>query len=104
MDCVTLLAGWSEICLQLLQALGETSPPPDGETSVTILSIEGVTQGDPLSIVLYWITLAPLTEELQAADPGLLSPFYADDVAFDGLARHSAQLLKLLMKRGPDRG
>ena len=27
-----------------------------------------------------------------------------DDVAFDGLARRSAQLLKLLMKRGPDRG
>ena len=34
----------------------------------------------------------------------LLSPFYADDAAFDGLARHSAQLLKLLMKRGMDRG
>ena len=38
------------------------------------------------------------------ADPGLLSPFYADYVVFDGLARRSAQLLKLLMKRGVDRG
>ena len=38
------------------------------------------------------------------ADLGLLSLFYADDAAFDGSARHSAQLLKLLMKRGPDRG
>ena len=37
-------------------------------------------------------------------DPGLLSPFYADDAAFDGLARRRTQLLKLLMKRGPDRG
>ena len=54
--------------------------------------------------VLYRITLVPLEEELQAADPGLLSPFYTDDAAFDGLARRSAQLLKLLMKRGPDRG
>ena len=51
---------------------------------------------------MYGITLAPLTEELRAADPGLLSPFYVDDAAFDGSARRSAQLLKLLMKRGPD--
>ena len=55
-------------------------------------------------MVLYGITLAPLEEKLQAADPGLFSPFYADDVAFDGLAQHSAQLLKLLMKRGPEQG
>ena len=74
------------------------------EPPVTILSREGVTQGDPLLMVLYGITLIALSEELRAADPGLLSPFYADDAAFDGLERRSAQLLKLLMKRGPDRG
>ena len=33
---------------------------------------------------------------------GLLSHFYAYDAAFNGLARRSAQLLKLLMKRGTD--
>ena len=55
-------------------------------------------------MVLYGITLVPLAEELRAADPGLLSPFYAEDAAFDGLEGHSAQLLKMLMKRGPDRG
>ena len=75
-----------------------------GEPTVTILSREGVNQGDPLSMVLYGISLVPLAEELRSADQGLLSPFYADDEAFDGLARRSAQLLKLLMKRGPDRG
>ena len=75
-----------------------------GEPPVTILSRKGVTQGDPLSMVLYGITLVPLAKELRAADPGLLSPFYADDAAFEGSARRSAQLLKLLMKRGPDRG
>ena len=75
-----------------------------GDFPVTILSREGVTQGDPLSMVFYGITLAPLAEELQAADPGLLSPFYAVDTAFDGLERRSAQLLKLLMRKGPDRG
>ena len=53
---------------------------------------------------MYRITLVPLEEELRAADPGLLFPFYADDATFDVLARRSAQLLKLLMNRGPDRG
>ena len=58
-----------------------------GELPVTILSRQGVTQGDPLSMVLYGITFVPLAEELRAADPGLLSPFYVDDAAFGGLAR-----------------
>ena len=71
-----------------------------GELPVTILSHEVVTQVDPLSIVLYGITLIPLAEELKAVDLGLLYPFYAEDAAFDGLARQSAQLLKLLMERG----
>ena len=35
-----------------------------GELPVTILSREGSTQGDPLSMVLYRITLVPLAEEL----------------------------------------
>ena len=33
-------------------------------------------------MVLYMITLV---EELRAADPGLLSPLYEDDMVFDGL-------------------
>ena len=55
-------------------------------------------------MVLYGITLVPIAEELRSVDPGILSPFYADDAAFGGLARKSAQLLKLLMKRGADQG
>ena len=55
-------------------------------------------------MVLYVTTLVPLAEEIIVANPGPLSPFYADDAAFDGSARQSAQLLNLLMKRGPDRG
>ena len=58
-----------------------------GEPPVTILIREGVTQGDPISMVLYRITLVPLGEELRAAYLGLLSPFYANDVSFDGWAR-----------------
>ena len=37
-------------------------------------------------MVLHGITLVPLAEELRAADPGLLSPFYAENVAYDGSA------------------
>ena len=55
-------------------------------------------------MVLYGITLVPRAEELIAEDPNLLCPFYADDVAFDCLARQSSQLLKLLIKRGPNLG
>ena len=56
-----------------------------GEPLVTILSRERVTQVDPLSMVLYSITLVPLAKEVRAADPGLLFPFYADDAEFGGL-------------------
>ena len=55
-------------------------------------------------MVLYEITLVPMAEEIRVADPGFLSPFYAFNAAFNSLARKSAQLSKLLMKRGPDRG
>ena len=75
-----------------------------GELPVTILSQEGVNQVNSLSMVFYRIALSPLAEELRAADSGLLSPFYADDAAFDGSGRQYAQLLKLLIKRGTDQG
>ena len=64
-----------------------------GDLPVTILSREGVTQGDPFSMVLYGITLVPLAEEIRVADPGLRSNFYADDASFGGSAQRSAQLL-----------
>ena len=43
-------------------------------------------------------------KEIRAVHPGLLSPFYADDAAFNGLTRRNELLLMLLMKRGPDQG
>ena len=55
-------------------------------------------------MVLYGIILVPLAKKLRVADPGLLSPFYTDDAAFDGSEHLSAHLLKLLMNRGPERG
>ena len=55
-------------------------------------------------IVLYGINLVPLDEELRAADLGLLHPLYADDAVFEGSTQRIAQLLKMLMERGPEWG
>ena len=43
-----------------------------GELPITIMITEGFTQSDPLSMVLYGITLAPLAEELKGEDRGIL--------------------------------
>ena len=69
--------------------------PQPGDSPFIILIQKWVTQGDPLLMVLYRITLVPLAEELRDADPTLLSPFYADDAAFDGLERRSATQLRI---------
>ena len=100
MDCTASLAGGGEVFRNWAQHLLQQP----GEMPVTILSQEGVTQGDPLSMVLYRITLVPLAEESIAADSWLLSPFHADDAAFDSLEQQISQLLKMLMKRGLDQG
>ena len=63
------------------------------DAPVIILRLEGVTQNEPLSMLLYGITPVPLAEELRDADPTILSPFYADDVVFDRSAQRSAAQL-----------
>ena len=64
-----------------------------GDALVILLGREWVTQGDPLSMVLYGITLVPLKEDLMDADPTILSPFYANGAAFDGSERRSVAQL-----------
>ena len=75
-----------------------------GDAPVILLIREGVTQVDPLLMVLYGITLAPLAEDLRDMEPTLLPPFYFDDAAFDGSVWWSAAQLRLLMDRGLGRG
>eukprot|EP00957_Ditylum_brightwellii_P059953 4551817-Ditylum_brightwellii.AAC.1 len=61
-------------------------------------SKEEVTQGDPQAMVTYGITLVLLAEQIRAADAEVMAPFYADDVALDGLVGRNACQLKLLVE------
>ena len=55
-------------------------------------------------VVLYGITIVPLAGDIQAADRGLLTPFYIDDTPFNGSDWWSTQIMKLLLERGSDQG
>ncbi|KAI2493422.1 hypothetical protein MHU86_21121 [Fragilaria crotonensis] len=69
-----------------------------------ILSREGVTQGDPLSMVLYGLALTPLAETLRARVPTVAQPWYADDAAMAGSVEGIAEAQRLLLDLGPRRG
>jgi hypothetical protein len=69
-----------------------------------ILSREGVTQGDPLSMVLYGLALTPLAETLRARVPTVAQPWYADDAAMAGSVDGIAEAQRLLLELGPRRG
>ncbi len=72
-----------------------------GKPSHTILSAEGVTQGDPLSMVLYGLALVPLVDQLAKEVPGLLQPWYADNAAMAGPASKVREAVTKLMVLGP---
>ena len=84
--------------------MGTFSSSSDRGAKSYAADTEGVNKGEPLSVVLYEITIVPLREVLRASDLGILTIFSADDAEFYGLAWRSAHILKLLMDRGPYRG
>lgn len=104
-DCPEQVAGGGAVCFNcyhyntLLIIWRPGHPPP-----IVMQSKEGVTQGDPLSMVLYGTVLVPLAEELQEGDTAVLSPFYPNDAVFEGKARRSAKLITLLANPGLARG
>ena len=69
-----------------------------------MLRREGITQGDPLSMILYGITLDTIVEELCVVAPDSLELLYANDVAFSGPVDRSARLMELLLEWGLARG
>jgi hypothetical protein len=69
-----------------------------------LLSREGVTQGDPLSMFLYGLTLVPLAKFLRAQVPTVIQPWYADDCAMAGSVSNITTAMRLLLHYGPSRG
>ena len=55
-----------------------------GKEVKILWSKEGVTQGDPMAMMLYGIAILPLAEMLQKEIPDVLQPWYADDSAMLG--------------------
>jgi hypothetical protein len=75
-----------------------------GRAGYTLLSEEGVTQGDPLSMLLYGLALVPLAERLRAAFPEVLQAWYADDSVLQGRTSGIASCMAELKRLGPERG
>jgi hypothetical protein len=75
-----------------------------GHPGHTILSEEGVTQGDPLSMVLYGLALVPLATRLRDFAPELPQAWYADDYVMTGPCSLLGPTVALLARLGPERG
>jgi hypothetical protein len=77
---------------------------PGNKTCHLLASREGITQGDPLAMLLYGVTLVPLARRLREEVPSVVQPWYADDAAMAGPCSHVATAMRLLEKLGPQRG
>ena len=77
---------------------------PAGTEPQFLLSKEGVTQGCPLGMILYGVSLLSLAEDLRESQPGLLQPWYADDFSIYGRASQVASLFNRLCAKGPSVG
>jgi hypothetical protein len=75
-----------------------------GRPGYTLLSSEGVTQGDPLSMVLYGLALVPLAKKLWQEHPEVVQAWYADDGLLKGYTSQVAAAMTLLQRLGPERG
>ena len=52
-------------------------------------------------MVLYGLSLLPLYEVMWEEDPGIIHPWYADDVAMIVIVGRSDRLLRVLMEKRP---
>jgi hypothetical protein len=75
-----------------------------GQPGHTLLSEEGVTQGDPLSMVLYGLALVPLAMRLREYAPALPQAWYANDFVMAGPCSIIKPPVATLEQLGPERG
>jgi len=71
---------------------------------LTIQSREGVTQGDPLAMVMYGVGLLPLIRILKKAVSDVHQPWYADDAGAGGHFNRITRYFEKLQEFGPPRG
>jgi hypothetical protein len=69
-----------------------------------MLSREGVTQGDPMSMFLYAIAILPLIRRCTMNDPDCRQVWYADDSSAAGRLTRIRQWLDVLIAEGPSFG
>jgi hypothetical protein len=69
-----------------------------------MLSREGVTQGDPLSMFLYGIAILPLIRRCKMDEPECIQAWYADDSSAVGRLKRIRQWLDVLLADGPSFG
>jgi hypothetical protein len=67
-----------------------------GRPGYTLLSSEGVTQGDLLLMVLYGLALVPLAKKLRQEHPEVVQAWYADDGLLKGRTSQVAAAMTLL--------
>jgi hypothetical protein len=67
-------------------------------------SREGITQGDPLSMIVYGLALVPLAKILHDEFPVVLQPWYANDTAMEDRVSDVARVMDRLKEAGPARG
>jgi hypothetical protein len=65
----------------------------EGRPGYTLLSAEGVTQGDPPSMVLYGLVLVPLADTLRQAHLVVVHAWYANNGQLQGHALKAAQAM-----------
>ena len=71
---------------------------------IILFSKEGVTQGDPLAMIVYGVSMLPLTRLLKTEFEELLQPWYADDAAAGGKFDKIMEYYLKLREVGPGRG
>ena len=70
----------------------------------SILSQEGVTQGDNAAMAFYAIATRPLIEKLRAHNPGIKQVWFADDAAASGSIESLKEFWESIQRDGSDFG